>query len=40
MKSFWPYLETNCRTINTVLYDLLSLSLEDRLTDNELRDIA
>ena len=40
MESFRPYLETNRRTTNTVFYVSLNSSPEDRLTDDQLRDIA
>ena len=40
MDSFWPYLEANCRTTNTVFHASLNPSPEDRLTDDQLRDIA
>ena len=40
MDSFWPYLEANCRTTNTVFHASLNPSPEDRLTDDLLRDIA
>ena len=40
MESFRPYLETNRRTTNTVFYVSLNPSPEDRLTDDQLRDIA
>ena len=40
MDSFWPYLETNRRTTNTVFHASLNPSPEDRLTDDLLRDIA
>ena len=40
MESFWPYLEANRRTINTVFHASLNPSPEDRLTDDQLRDIA
>ena len=40
MDSFWPYLEANRRTTNTVFHASLNPSPEDRLTDDLLRDIA
>ena len=40
MESFRPYLEANRRTTNTVFHVLLNPSPEDRLTDEQLRDIA
>ncbi len=40
MESFWPYLEANRRTTNTVFHASLNPSPEDRLTDDQLRDIA
>lgn len=40
MNSFWPYLEANRRTTNTVFHASLNPSPEDRLTDDQLRDIA
>ena len=40
MESFWPYLEANCRTTNTVFHASLNPSPEDRLTDEQFRDIA
>ena len=40
MDSFWPYLEANRRTTNTVFHASLNPSPEDRLTDDQLRDIA
>lgn len=40
MESFMPYLEANRRTINTVFHTSLNPSPEDRLTDEQLRDIA
>ena len=40
MESFWPYLEANRRTTNTVFHASLNPSSEDRLTDEQLRDIA
>ena len=40
MDCFWPYLEANCRTTNTVFHASLNPSPEDRLTDDQLRDIA
>lgn len=40
MESFIPYLETNRRTTNTVFHASLNPSPEDRLTDEQLRDIA
>ena len=40
MDSFWPYLEANRRTTNTVFHVSLNPSPEDRLTDDQLRDIA
>ena len=40
MDSFWPYLEANLRTTNTVFHASLNPSPEDRLTDDQLRDIA
>ncbi len=40
MDSFWPYLEANRKTTNTVFHASLSPSPEDRLTDEQLRDIA
>ena len=40
MDSFWPYLEANRRTTNTVFHASLNPSPEDRLTDEQLREIA
>ena len=40
MVGFWPYLEVNCRTINMVFHASLNPSPEDRLTDEQFRDIA
>ena len=40
MDSFWPHLEANRRTTNTVFHASLNPSPEDRLTDEQLRDIA
>ena len=40
MESFMPYLEANRRTTNTVFHASLNPSPEDRLTDEQLRDIA
>ena len=40
MDSFWPYLEANRRTTNTVFQVSLNPSPEDRLTDGQFRDIA
>ena len=40
MESFRPYLEANRRTTNTVFHASLNPSPEDRLTDDQLRDIA
>ena len=40
MESFGPYLEANRRTTNTVFHASLNPSPEDRLTDDQLRDIA
>ena len=40
MDSFWPYLEANRRTTNTVFHASLNPSPEDRPTDEQLRDIA
>ena len=40
MDSFRPYLEANRRTTNTVFHASLNPSPEDRLTDDQLRDIA
>ena len=40
MDSFWPYLEANRRTTNTVFHTSLNPSPEDKLTDEQLRDIA
>ena len=40
MESFWPYLEANRRTTNTVFHASLNPSPEDRLTDDQLREIA
>ena len=40
MESFWPYLEANRRTTNTVFHASLNPSPEDRQTDDQLRDIA
>lgn len=40
MDSFWPYLEANRRTTNTVFHVSLNPSPEDRLTNDQLRDIA
>lgn len=40
MDSFWPYLEANRRTTNTVFHASLNPSPEDRLTDEQLWKIA
>ena len=40
MESFWPYLEANRRTTNTVFHVSLNPSPEDKLTDEQLREIA
>lgn len=40
MESFWPYLEANRRTTNTVFHASLNPSPEDRLTDEQLREIV
>ena len=40
MDSFWPYLEANRRTTSTVFHASLNPSPEDRLTDEQLREIA
>ena len=40
MDSFWPYLEANRRTTNTVFHASLNPSPEDRLIDEQLREIA
>ena len=40
MESIWPYLEANRRTTNTVFHASLNPSSEDRLTDEQLREIA
>ena len=40
MESFWPYLEANRRTTNTVFHASLNPSPEDKLTDEQLRNIA
>ena len=40
MDSFWPYLEANCRTTNTVFHASLNSSPEDKLTDEQLREIT
>ena len=40
MESFWPYLEANRRTTNTVFHASLNPSPEDRLTDGQLREVA
>ena len=40
MESFMPYLEANRRTSNTVFHVSLNPSPEDRLTDEQLREIA
>lgn len=40
MDCFWPYLEANRRTTNTVFHASLNPSPEDRLTDKQLREIA
>ena len=40
MESFWPYLEANRRTTNTVFHASLNPSPEDKLTDDQLREIA
>ena len=40
MESFMPYLEANRRPINTVFHASLNPSPEDKLTDEQLRDIA
>ena len=40
MDSFRPYLEANRRTTNTVFHVLLNPSPEDKLTGEQLREIA
>ena len=40
MESFRPYLEANCRTTNMVFHVSLNPSPEDKLTDEQLREIA
>ena len=40
MESFRPYLEANRRTTNTVFHASLNPSPEDKLTDDQFRDIA
>lgn len=40
MESFLPYLEANRRMTNTVFHVLLNPSPEDKLTDEQLREIA
>jgi len=40
MESFMPYLEANRRTTNTVFHASLNPSPEDKLTDEQLREIA
>ena len=40
MESFMPYLEANKRTNNTVFHASLNPSPEDKLTDEQLREIA
>ena len=40
MESFMPYLEANRKTTNTVFHASLNPSPEDRLTDEQFRDIA
>ena len=40
MESFMPYLEVNRRTTNPVFHASLNPSPEDKLTDEQLRDIA
>ena len=40
MDSFWPYLEANRRTTNTVFHVSLDPSPEDKLTDEQFREIA
>ena len=40
MDSFWPYLEANRRTTNTVFHVSLDPSPEDKLTDEQLWKIA
>ena len=40
MDSFWPYLEANRRTANTVFHVSLDPSPEDKLTDEQLGKIA
>lgn len=40
MESFWPYLEANRRTTNTVFHASLNPSPEDKLTDEQLREIT
>lgn len=40
MESFMPYLEANRKTTNTVFHTSLNPSPEDKLTDEQLRDIA
>ena len=40
MDCFWPYLEANRRTTNTVFHASLNPSPEDKLTDEQFREIA
>ena len=40
MESFMPYLQANKRTNNTVFHVSLNPSPEDKLTDEQLREIA
>lgn len=40
MESFWPYLQANKRTNNTVFHVSLNPSSEDKLTDVQLQEIA
>ncbi len=40
MESFRPYLEANRRTTNTVFHVSLNPSPEDKLTDEQLREVA
>lgn len=40
MESSLPYLEANRRKTNTICHALLNPSPEDKLTDEQLREIA
>ena len=40
MESFMPYLQSNKRTCNTIFYVSLNPSPEDKLTDEQLREVA